>query len=553
VARRIEVIIAGDAKDAERAFGSAADASGKLGKAAKVAALGGLAAIAVGLKSSADKAMEAQTSQVGMETALGNAGIAYDKHAKQIEAVIQKTSKLAALDDEDLQGAFTNLVRTTGNVNKALKDTALAADISRGKHISLEAATNLVTKAELGKGGALTKAGIAVEKGATSVELLDTLHRKFAGSAEAYGKTSQGALERSQVATENLQEAIGSGLLPIQERLATVLATVAGWLSEHTTVAKILIGVVGGLALGVLAVSAATSVWAAATSVAAAAQFVLDAALAANPIGLVIIGLVALGAALVVAYRHSETFRNIVTGALDAVKVAGQKVVDFVTVQIPAAFQTVLGWLRSSWPIVAVLVSGPFAPLVALATNAFGIRDKFEGALTAIKNAVSGTVSAIVGFFASLPGKIVGFASSVGTTFISSLESGLSGLGAALGRAIRAPLNALIGGINSIAIPAFNIHIGMPSPIPDINVGYGGSGPLFHISTLAAGGIVTSPTLAMIGERGPEAVIPLSRGGAGTTVIVNAPNYVGSKQELMGVVIAELARYSKRNGGLGFA
>jgi hypothetical protein len=552
VARRIEVVIAGDAKEAERAFSSAADASGKLGKAAKVAALGGLAAIAVGLKSSADKAMEAQTSQVGMETALGNAGIAYDKHAKQIEAVIQKTSKLAALDDEDLQGAFTNLVRTTGNVSKALKDTALAADISRGKHISLEAATNLVTKAELGKGGALTKAGIAVEKGATSVELLDTLHRKFAGSAEAYGKTSQGALERSQVATENLQEAIGSGLLPIQERLATVLATVAGWLSEHTTVAKILIGVVGGLALGVLAVSAATSVWAAATSVAAAAQFVLDAALAANPIGLVIIGLVALGAALVVAYRHSETFRDIVNGAFTDVKTVAEEIVSFITVDVPHAFKAAKDWVGKHWPEIAVLVSGPFAPLVALASDAFGVRSALETAFGSAKTFVSGVVDDIVGFFQKLPGRIAGFASSVGTTFISSLESGLSGLGAALGRAIRAPLNALIGGINAIAIPAFNIHIGMPSPIPDINVGYGGSGPLFHIPTLAAGGIVTSPTLAMIGERGPEAVIPLSRGGAGMTVIVNAPNYVGSKDELMRVVVAELARYSKRNGGLGF-
>ena len=36
----------------------------------------------------------------------------------------------------------------------------------------------LVTKAELGKAGALTKAGIAVDKGATSVELLGTLHQK---------------------------------------------------------------------------------------------------------------------------------------------------------------------------------------------------------------------------------------------------------------------------------------------------------------------------------------------------------------------------------------
>lgn len=38
----------------------------------------------------------------------------------------------------------------------------------------------------------------------------------------------------------------------------------------------------------------------------------------------------------------------------------------------------------------------------------------------------------------------------------------------------------------------------------------------------AQGGIVTRPTLAMIGEAGPEAVVPLSRGGlGGITINVN--------------------------------
>ncbi len=44
---------------------------------------------------------------------------------------------------------------------------------------------------------------------------------------------------------------------------------------------------------------------------------------------------------------------------------------------------------------------------------------------------------------------------------------------------------------------------------------------------LAKGGIVTRPTLAMVGEAGPEAVIPLNKrntagfGGGGVTIIVN--------------------------------
>jgi hypothetical protein len=68
------------------------------------------------------------------------------------------------------------------------------------------------------------------------------------------------------------------------------------------------------------------------------------------------------------------------------------------------------------------------------------------------------------------------------------------------------------------------------------------------IPMLAAGGIVTGPTLAMIGEAGPEAVIPLDRmsqmGGGGTTVNINVnggdPN----------AVVQALRTYMRQNGSI---
>jgi len=46
------------------------------------------------------------------------------------------------------------------------------------------------------------------------------------------------------------------------------------------------------------------------------------------------------------------------------------------------------------------------------------------------------------------------------------------------------------------------------------------------VTGLASGGIVSKPTLAMIGEKGPEAVVPLGRGGAGgITININGPTY----------------------------
>jgi phage-related minor tail protein len=62
---------------------------------------------------------------------------------------------------------------------------------------------------------------------------------------------------------------------------------------------------------------------------------------------------------------------------------------------------------------------------------------------------------------------------------------------------------------------------------------------------LAEGGIVTGPTLAMIGERGPEAVVPLDRyrgGGGDITIHVNG----GDPQ----AVVDALVKYSRQNGSL---
>lgn len=69
-----------------------------------------------------------------------------------------------------------------------------------------------------------------------------------------------------------------------------------------------------------IAHAVATRTISAATKAYAAVQWVLNAALAANPIGLVIIAVVALVAVIVLAYKKSETFRQVVDVAMKAVK-----------------------------------------------------------------------------------------------------------------------------------------------------------------------------------------------------------------------------------------
>ncbi len=60
---------------------------------------------------------------------------------------------------------------------------------------------------------------------------------------------------------------------------------------------------------------------------------------------------------------------------------------------------------------------------------------------------------------------------------------------------------------------------------------------LSKIPRMAEGGIVNQPTIAMIGEAGAEAVVPLNRmGGFGTTVNVNVAGSVISEGELQSVI-----------------
>lgn len=71
------------------------------------------------------------------------------------------------------------------------------------------------------------------------------------------------------------------------------------------------------------AAAAASKAW-------AAAQWLLNAAMSANPIVLVVLAIAALVAAIVIAYKKSETFRNIVNGLWAALKQGAAMAINFV-------------------------------------------------------------------------------------------------------------------------------------------------------------------------------------------------------------------------------
>ena len=113
------------------------------------------------------------------------------------------------------------------------------------------------------------------------------------------------------------------------------------------------------------------------------------------------------------------------------------------------------------------------------------------------------------------------------------------GFGAVASDVMKGPMNAYIWIINkaidgiNLLISAYNSTVGLIPGVTKI-------AELQHIPALAEGGIVTEPTLALIGEKGPEAVLPLNGNNTtGQGVTINGPLLV-----IQGSADKETAEYA---------
>ena len=132
--------------------------------------------------------------------------------------------------------------------------------------------------------------------------------------------------------------AIVSGAMTLAQQLSTS-STQADTAATNTSIASRVRQTAATVASRIAQIAAA-----AASRTMAAAQWVLNAALNANPIGLVVVAIAALVAGLVVAYQKSETFRNIVNAAFGAVKNVMKGVLDWITGVFWPGWQRVLKW-----------------------------------------------------------------------------------------------------------------------------------------------------------------------------------------------------------------
>jgi hypothetical protein len=117
-------------------------------------------------------------------------------------------------------------------------------------------------------------------------------------------------------------------------------------------------------------------------------------------------------------------------------------------------------------------------------------------------------------------------------------------------------VNAAIGAVNAI-ISAYNSIPLLPDipkaptiPVPQLGGQAASAVVAKKIPRLAEGGIVSSPTLALIGEAGPEAVVPLDRMQSGGGITINVTGGLATSAEIGESVVNALRAYSRSAGPL---
>jgi len=244
---------------------------------------------------------------------------------------------------------------------------------------------------------------------------------------------------------------LDTDFLPAVRGTVSVIAGTVDWFRKWGLYLVPLVVLVGGLTLALNAQAIASGIstaatWLGVTALDAAeaatggftaAQTLLNAVLALNPIALVVIALVALGAAFVVAYNKSATFRAIVQGAWAGIEAGAKDVagwftgsfLPFFTKTIPGAFNATIGWVRAHWPLLLGIITGPIGlATVYVVTHWHQISSGISSAWGTIK---SHTLTPMETFFTKT---VPGWASTLKSKVVGAFTSAATDAGKGFGK-----------------------------------------------------------------------------------------------------------------------
>ena len=293
--------------------------------------------------------------------------------------------------------------------------------------------------------------------------------------------------ELAEAALPVVQEALGNIGAYITGTIIPAAKTAAEWAGEHK---DLLLAIAAGVGAAIAAYkvykttmtayNAVMAIYKVVTAASATGTFTLAGAVSALHLkALAICGVIGLVvAAGILLYKNWDT----VKAKADEL---GARI-SAIWANIDGAVTAAISAISERFPLLGAVLSGVWTSIQDCWAN---IQAIFSNIISFIDNVFSGNWSAawqnIVAIFGNVFGLIVNLA--------------------------KTPINAVISAINWVLSKINSISVTIPDWVP----GVGGTTLGFNIPTipaLAAGGVATAPTLAMIGEGGePEAVLPLSR------------------------------------------
>lgn len=396
-----------------------------------------------------------------------NLGVPMDDVAGNTDELIKLGADLAA----SMGGTTADAVSALGSALRgeadpaeryglALNQTAVNAKLAAEGNADLEGAALTAAKAQA---------------------IMELATEQAGGAVGAYAReadTVAGSQATLAAQTKDAAAALGQSLLPVIQPLIAGLADMGGWIKDNASWITPLIVAVGALAAGILVINGAMAAWAAvsvvlkaATVVGTAIQWAFNAAMAANPIGLIILAVVGLIAVFVLLWNKNEAFRNFFIGMWKQISTffTGlwknlSSVVTDVWANIQAAVGVVANWFKSVWKSAVDIIVSVFRTLGDVASNVLDailapiewIADAFDNVVAAIRSVIDwlgrikipdvlGSIGNLLGGGRSAAPALAGF-----STFAATPTAGVGRVRAPRAAATSSTVNITVnGGLDS--------------------------------------------------------------------------------------------------------
>jgi hypothetical protein len=278
------------------------------------------------LKKSARAASEDIKSQALLANSLRNTIGATNSTVASAEAYIKKTQLQTAVLDDELRPALAQAVLATGSLGSGQRLLNTALNVSAGTGKDLSTVTGALSKAFNGNTASLKKLVPGLD---LTGNFLTSLDQKFRGAAETAADNDP--YRRLEVIFADLQETIGTAVLPALEEfsaylaspegqrnlqqiagifkvIGTVITTVTTFIIQNIAVVKALVGAILFVKIAWGTVTLAVKAYEIATKIAKVSTIALRTALISTGIGALIVGVGLLAGAWIEASQAQDEY-----------------------------------------------------------------------------------------------------------------------------------------------------------------------------------------------------------------------------------------------------